>query len=77
MQRSRYSTGRVLSDEARYVMDRKGAKDTRGNTLPRPSLLMQPWTVGVAKTNIQRGQGGRPGTASSAQRRSHNAYDLA
>jgi hypothetical protein len=39
---SSYLNGRTLGDEYRYILDRRYAKVYPGNTLQRPSLLLQP-----------------------------------
>ncbi|MGJ8643910.1 MAG: hypothetical protein ACSHX9_10915 [Luteolibacter sp.] len=41
---SRYLTGRLLSDEARYILDRRAAKTFPGTMLPRPGQLLYRWT---------------------------------
>lgn len=40
---SDYLSGRTLSEEYRYIIERKYAKKFVGNQLPRPSLLLNPW----------------------------------
>ncbi len=36
-------SGRTLSDEARYILDRRHAPQFPGNRLERPGLLLNPW----------------------------------
>ncbi|GAM26003.1 hypothetical protein SAMD00019534_091780 [Acytostelium subglobosum LB1] len=51
--KSLYFSGRSLGDEITYVLNRKLAKNTLpGNSLKKPSLLMQPWSI--AKTTQQK-----------------------
>ncbi|MFM7071208.1 MAG: hypothetical protein ACKO38_05375, partial [Planctomycetota bacterium] len=40
-----YVTGRDIGDEYRYILDRKYARKFAGNSLERPSLLLNPWAV--------------------------------
>ncbi|MFM8250274.1 MAG: hypothetical protein ACKOBW_01620 [Planctomycetota bacterium] len=54
-----YVTGRSIGDEYRYIIDRKYAKKYPGNTLERPSLLLNPWAVRSTETGevvAQRGE---------------------
>jgi hypothetical protein len=58
--RSRYLASRTLSEETKYVLDRQNlmkgdpaAQPTPGNLLPRPSLLMNPWSLGPADSSVQ------------------------
>ena len=44
---SKYLNGRELGDEYRYILDRKGLAEYPGNSLPRPSLLLNPWAIGT------------------------------
>ena len=52
-----FLSGRRLSDEQRYILDRQG-RSRPGNTLPRPSLLIAPWAVASTTTTIQKGHAG-------------------
>jgi len=45
-----YITGREIGDEYRYILDRKYAQKFPGNTLDRPSLLLNPWAVRSTQT---------------------------
>lgn len=48
-----YLTGRNIGDEYRYIIDRKYAAKFPGNTLDRPSLLLNPWAVRATETGEQ------------------------
>ena len=50
---SRYIQGRVIGDEYRYILDRRQARKFPGNTLRRPSLLLNPWAIGKSDTDRQ------------------------
>jgi hypothetical protein len=50
---SYYVAGRAIGDELRYILDRKYAKRYPGNTLKRPSLLLNPWAVRTTSTGHQ------------------------
>ncbi len=58
---SGYVSGRVLSDEHRYILDRKYADKFPGNMLRRPSLLLNPWAISDTKTGAVIGGLGRAG----------------
>jgi hypothetical protein len=47
---SEYLNGRTLSEEYRYVLERRYAAKLPGNTLTRPSLLLQPWAIQSTST---------------------------
>jgi hypothetical protein len=53
-----YLTGRNIGDEYRYIIDRKYAKKYPGNSLDRPSLLLNPWAVRSTETGEQLAEGG-------------------
>jgi hypothetical protein len=40
-----YVSGRAISDEYRYILERRYAKKFPGNMLTRPGLLLNPWEV--------------------------------
>ena len=64
-----YQSGRVLSDEMRYILDRRLAQRFPGNMLERPSLLLNPWalrTTEVQAPVLQAGTAYRPQTAPTA-----------
>lgn len=50
---SYYVAGRAIGDELRYILDRKYAKRFPGNSLNRPSLLLNPWAVRTTSTGQQ------------------------
>ena len=39
-----FYSGRVLGDEYRYILERRSQKKYPGNMLPRPGLLVNPWS---------------------------------
>ena len=53
-----YLTGRNIGDEYRYIIDRKYAAKFPGNTLDRPSLLLNPWAVRTTETGEQHAEFG-------------------
>ena len=53
-----YLAGRNIGDEYRYIIDRKYAKKFPGNTLERPSLLLNPWVLRSTETGEQLAAGG-------------------
>ena len=56
--KSVYLTGRNIGDEYRYIIERKYAKKFPGNSLERPSLLLNPWAVRTTETGEQDAAGG-------------------
>ena len=65
---SRYLSGRKIGDEFRYIIDRKYAKKYPGNTLKRPSLILNPWAVRSTSTGTQVAATGDDFKASGAER---------
>ncbi|MHC5054430.1 MAG: hypothetical protein ACYTKD_06910 [Planctomycetota bacterium] len=63
---SGYVSGRVLSDEHRYILDRKYAEKFPGNMLKRPSLLLNPWAIRDTQTGALVGGAGHGGRGSRA-----------
>eukprot|EP00163_Fabomonas_tropica_P032210 TRINITY_DN798_c1_g1_i1.p1 TRINITY_DN798_c1_g1~~TRINITY_DN798_c1_g1_i1.p1 ORF type:complete len:1554 (-),score=446.16 TRINITY_DN798_c1_g1_i1:323-4984(-) len=55
---TQYLSGRTLGEEYRYVLERKYAKKYTGNMLPRPSLLLNPWSTRATSTDNQEARGG-------------------
>lgn len=53
-----FLSGRNIGDEYRYIIDRKYAKKFPGNTLERPSLLLNPWVLRSTETGEQIAVGG-------------------
>ena len=58
---STYDAGRKLSDEYRYVMERRFAQKYAGNMLRRPSLLLNPLALPDVSFNNPVGLGGGAG----------------
>lgn len=52
-----YHSGRTISDEYRYVLERRFAKIFPGNMLERPSLLLNPWAAETTNSIIGIGGG--------------------
>jgi hypothetical protein len=57
---SEFHASRALSDEQRYVLDRRQAPKFPGNMLRRPTLLLNPWELEESETEVL-GVGGLPG----------------
>lgn len=55
-----YVSGRDLGDEFRYVLERRTASRRPGNLLTKPSLLLNPWSLGETQS---RGEELRRGNA--------------
>lgn len=55
---SLYAAGRNIGDEYRYILDRKQALKFPGNTLERPSLLLNPWAIRKTENTKQEAQAG-------------------
>ncbi|MHC4883866.1 MAG: hypothetical protein ACYTGH_02155 [Planctomycetota bacterium] len=53
-----YEAGRAISDEYRYILNRRKARAFAGNMLTRPSLLLNPWSLRSTDARDQRGRGG-------------------
>lgn len=51
---SLYFSGRVLGDEYRYILERRSEKKYPGNMLPRPGLLVNPWSDTGTKQDLER-----------------------
>lgn len=56
--KSAHYTSRNLSEEQRYVLDRRYAAARQGNTLTPPTLLLNPWAVDTTKTVRKDASGG-------------------
>ena len=56
-----YAVGRTLSDEYRYILERRQARRFPGNMLERPGVLLNPWEL--EETNTAIGLGGGSGGA--------------
>ncbi|MDB6078865.1 MAG: hypothetical protein JWO82_2612 [Akkermansiaceae bacterium] len=57
-----YLLDRRLSDESRYILDRRNAPRFPGAMLPRPGLLVNRWSQEEAKQEKHTGAGGTLGT---------------
>jgi hypothetical protein len=55
---SYYVAGRTIGDEIRYIIDRKYATKFPGNSLKKPSLILNPWAVRSTSTGAQEAQSG-------------------
>ena len=58
---SSYHAGRKLSDEYRYVLERRFTKKYPGNMLDRPSMLLNPMQLAESSFNAPIGLGGGAG----------------
>ena len=60
--RSRYLNGRTLGEEQQYILDRHNlltaGKVHAGNSLPRPQLLLSPWSLGTVSSDVQEARSG-------------------
>ncbi len=52
-----YESGRAISDEYRYVLERRFAQTFPGNMLARPGMLLHPWAVDARSDMIGLGGG--------------------
>ncbi len=59
-----YLSERRLSDEMRYILERRAAKTFPGSLLPRPGLLLNRWTEDTVKQNKESGRDGGSGMGS-------------
>lgn len=59
---SSYLTGRMLSDEMRYIINRRSAEKFPGSMLPHPGHLLYRWTPRSLKQNTTTGTEGTRGT---------------
>jgi hypothetical protein len=50
---AQYVAGRNIGDEYRYILDRKYATIFPGNTLARPGLILDPWSIRKTETGKQ------------------------
>ncbi|MEZ6093666.1 MAG: hypothetical protein R3C03_05450 [Pirellulaceae bacterium] len=51
--RNAFAAGRVIGDEFRYVLDRQTSVRFPGNMLQRPTLLLNPWSLGPTENRDQ------------------------
>lgn len=61
-----YLTDRRLSDEMRYILDRRSAKTFPGSMLPRPGMLLNRWTSEDLNQSQSNGMGGEEGKGSGS-----------
>ena len=59
-----YLTERRLSDEMRYILERRAAKTFPGSLLPRPGLLLNRWTEDTVNQSAETGREGGTGMGS-------------
>ncbi len=64
-----YLTDKRLSDEVRYILDRRAAKTFAGSMLPRPGLLLHRWSEDNIDQEDPGGAGGEAGADSGVPRR--------
>lgn len=62
--------GRTLSDEYRYILERRQAKHFAGNMLPRPGLLIYPWKQQDSDALLTSEAGGMAGIPQAMKERS-------
>lgn len=55
---STYISGRELSDELRYILERRNHRQFAGNTLPHPGVILNPFVVSDTDTARDEGKGG-------------------
>ncbi|MBK8097155.1 MAG: hypothetical protein IPK26_08610 [Planctomycetes bacterium] len=66
---SLYAAGRDIGDEYRYILDRRFARKFPGNMLPRPGLLLNPWSLEETEQwNEALGKGGGYGGRAGGRR---------
>jgi len=65
---SSYHASTTISDEQRYVLDRRQARKFPGNMLQRPTLLLNPWELQETDTNDLLGGQGKGGAGRSMGR---------
>ncbi len=70
-----FLTDRRLSDEMRYILDRRLAKTFPGSLLPRPGMLLNRWTQDDLTQESRSGQEGGAGTSSPRKRRENESIE--
>jgi hypothetical protein len=63
-----FLTDRKLSDEMRYILDRRAAKTFAGSLLPRPGLLLHRWTEEDLKQGSRSSHDGQGGNRSDTSK---------
>ena len=71
-----YLTDRRLSDEMRYILDRRVARAFPGSMLPRPGLLLNRWTSEDLEQRQSNGREGEGGKRSSGVSRGGSGIGL-
>lgn len=56
-----YESGRRISDEYRYILDRRFAKKFPGNMLARAGVLLNPWAIDESTDDVLGGAGSEGG----------------
>jgi len=64
---SGFLTDRLLSDEMRYILDRRTLRNFPGSMLPRPGLLLNRWTEEDLSQNENTGSDGSAGRGSGVR----------
>ncbi len=54
---NQYESGRRISDEYRYILERRFAQRFPGNMLARAGLLLNPWAIDEATSDTSAGEG--------------------
>ncbi len=62
--------GRTLSDEYRYILERRNARHFPGNMLPRPGLILNRWKLDFSEGLLDHAQGGARGVPMAMRKRS-------
>ncbi|MCK5802478.1 MAG: hypothetical protein KAI66_06580, partial [Lentisphaeria bacterium] len=57
--RSLYLSGRDIGDEYRYILERRRTTARPGNLLRKPSLILNPWSLGKTRTGKQEAREGK------------------
>lgn len=55
---NQYESGRRISDEYRYILERRFAQRFPGNLLARAGLLLNPWAIDESTSDTSAGEGG-------------------
>eukprot|EP01083_Nonionella_stella_P032967 90269_1 len=72
-----YCKSRTISDEYKYVLDRMSQKKYCGNMLPKPSLLLIPWSDNTSQTEASKGKtGGKLERKSYKKRRTRTSGNV-
>jgi hypothetical protein len=74
---AQYVAGRNIGDEYRYILERKYAKILPGNSLARPGLILNPWSISKTDTGKQNALAGEAPRTAVPQSISNLTRDLA